>query len=207
MVQNSEDAYDTIFLSYQKILKRFEVSSITTKHDKPITHKDLRKAVDVMLEKHSKCRWRSEKIRSKRYYILIEGYYWLIYVYFQKEKKQIDADIDFFVLRITQYEDLLQIEPKNNYWEEDMTIKELCNYFNRDISTIKKAIAKMVKETGEQHKYYKDGKTVISKEGVEWLCKNCFKQTYLKLLENYKMELTEKYIEAGYPYDVFFNRN
>ena len=34
-----------------------------------------------------------------------------------------------------------------------------------------------------------------------------FKQKYLKLLEKYKMELTEKYIKAGYPYDIFFGRN
>ena len=45
------------------------------------------------------------------------------------------------------------------------------------------------------------------KEGVEWICKNVFKQKYLELLEKYKMELTEMYIEAGYPYDNFFGRN
>lgn len=36
---------------------------------------------------------------------------------------------------------------------------------------------------------------------------NVFKQKYLELLEKYKMELTEKYIKAGYPYDHFFGRN
>ena len=58
---------------------------------KEITHKDLRYAVYVMLKKHTTCRWRSEKILSRRYYILDEGYKWLRYVYFQNEKKQIDA--------------------------------------------------------------------------------------------------------------------
>lgn len=48
-----------------------------------------------------------------------------------------------------------------------------------------------------------NGKYKISKQGIEWLCKNYFKQKYLELLEKYKMELTEKYIEAGYPYDIF----
>ena len=49
----------------------------------------------------------------------------------------------------------------------------------------------------------KNEKQKISKEGIEWLCKNCFKQKYLELLEEYKMDLTEKYILSGYPYDVF----
>ena len=53
---------------------------------------------------------------------------------------------------------------------------------------------------------YENRKAKISKEGIEWLCKNCFKQKYLELLEEYKMELTEKYIEAGYPYDVFLTK-
>ena len=39
-----------------------------------------------------------------------------------------------------------------------------------------------------------------------------FKEIYEKmsneeLLEKYKMELTELYIKAGYPYDHFFHRN
>lgn len=55
--------------------------------------------------------------------------------------------------------------------------------------------------------YYDNDKLLVSKEEIEWLCKNCFKQKYLELLENYKMELTEKYIEAGYVYDEFFGMN
>ena len=39
-----------------------------------------------MLKKHSTCRWRSEKKRSRRYFILVEGYDWIKYVYFEKEK-------------------------------------------------------------------------------------------------------------------------
>lgn len=42
---------------------------------------------------------------------------------------------------------------------------------------------------------------------VEWICKNVFKQKYLEILEEYKMELTELYIEAGYLYDYFFEKN
>ena len=51
--------------------------------------------------------------------------------------------------------------------------------------------------------YYDNDKIIISREGIEWLCKNYFKRKYLQLLEIYKMKLTEKFIEAGYIYDVF----
>lgn len=55
--------------------------------------------------------------------------------------------------------------------------------------------------------YYDNDKLIVSKQGIEWLCKNCFKQKYLELLEIYKMELTEKYIESGYVYDYFWGIN
>lgn len=85
-----------------------------------------------------------------------------------------------------------------------MYVYELPNYFNRVPGTIKNGIIKMNKTTNNLYKYYENGrKSKISKEGIEWLCKNCFKHKYLELLEEYKMELTEIYIERGYPYDVF----
>ena len=207
MYVNSEQALDSVFLSYDKILKKLHLLGLTTKQCKEITELDLRKAIDVMLEKHPTCRWRSEKIRSRKYFILIEGYYWLLNVYFQKEKSLIDADINFFEDRIKQYEELLKVEDNKNCWNEDMDIKQLCQYFDRKEITIRKAIKKMCDNGLSEYKYSIDGKVVISCKGVEWLCKNVFKQKYLKLLEKKKMELTEKYIKAGYIYDYFFNKN
>ena len=58
-----------------------------------------------------------------------------------------------------------------------------------------------------QYKFLIKDKVVISVKGVEWLSKNVFKKKYLELLEKYKMELTEIYIEKGYIYDEFFWRN
>ncbi len=72
MYVNSEQALDSVFLSYDKILKKLHLLGLTTKQGKKITELDLRKAIDVMLEKHPTCRWRSEKIRSRKYFILIE---------------------------------------------------------------------------------------------------------------------------------------
>ena len=207
MWRSSEQALDSIFLSYNKILKRFQSLGVTTKYGKETTHVDLRKAIEVMLKKHPTCRWRSEKVKSKKYFILDEGYAWLLQVYFNREKSLIDADVDFFEDRIKQYEELLKIEHKENWWNEDMDIKQLCKYFNREDVTIRKAIRKMCNSGLREYKFLIDGKVFISCKGVEWICKNVFKQKYLKLLEKYKMELTEKYIEAGYIYDHFFHRN
>ena len=128
-------------------------------------------------------------------------------MYFEKEKSLIDADVDFFEDRIGQYEELLKVKHYENWWNEDIDIKQLCNYFNRKENTVRKAIKKMCDNGFEQYKFLVDGKVVISSNGVEWICKNVFKQKYLELLEEYKMELTEKYIEAGYPYDHFWGRN
>ena len=207
MYTDSQQILDSIFLSYNKILIRLHNLGLTTKHGKEISHMDLRKAIEVMIEKHPTCRWRSEKIRSRKYFILIEGYYWLTQVYFQKEKSLIDADIDFFKLRIKQYEELLKIEHNENWWNDCMDIKQLCEYFNRKYITVRKAIKKMCDSGFEEYKFLVNNKVVISSKGVEWICKNAFKHKYLELLEKYKMELTEKYIEAGYPYDNFFWKN
>ena len=207
MYRDSEKALESIFVSYNKILKRFKLLEVTTKYGKEVTHEDLRKAVDVMLKKHPICRWRSEKVKSRKYFILDEGYVWLLKVYFQKEKSLTDADVDFFEDRIIQYEELLGLEHDENWWNEDMDIKQLCKYFNREEITIRKAIKRMCDSGLEEYKLLINNKVVISREGVEWICKNVFKQKYLELLEKKKMELTEKYIKAGYIYDHFFGRN
>ena len=204
---DSEQVLDSIFLSYNKILKRFQLLGVTTKYGKEITHKDLRKAIEVMLKKHPTCRWRSEKIRSRKYFILVEGYDWIKFVYFEKEKSLIDADVEFFETRIKLYEDFLKVERNKNWWNEDMDIKQLENYFNRAESSIRKAIKKMCDNGFSIYKYLDNNKVIISRKGVEWICKNVFKQKHLELLEKYKMELTELYIKAGYPYDHFFHRN
>ena len=207
MKVDSEQFLDSIFLSYNKLLERLHVLGITTKNGKEISELDLRIAIDIMIKKHPTCRWRSEKIRSRKYFVLVEGYYWLTQVYFQKEKSLIDADIDFFKLRIKQYEELLKIEHNENWWIENMDIKQLCRYFDREDITVRKAIKKMCDSGLGEYKLLIKNKVVISSKGVEWICKNVFKQKYLELLEKYKMELTKLYIKAGYPYDNFFCKN
>ena len=201
----NESKLDEVFLSYDKILYRLNIKKVKTKDNKEITHKDLRKAITVMQRKHKNCRWKSEKIRSRNFYILIEGYYWLINVYFNSTKRLIDADIDFFEELIKQYEEVLKVESKNLF-AKDMEMQELIIYFNKKYETIEKAIWKMIK-VHSNYRYIKNDNYVITKEGIEWICKNCFKQKYLEVLESYKMDLTEEFIRAGYIYDNFFNKN
>ncbi len=201
MITDIEKELESIFLSYDRILEKLKVLNITTKKGGNLTEKGLRKAIEIMSKKHPKCRWKSKMAKGYKNYILIEGFYWLKYVYFQNEKKMIDADIEFFITRMAQYEELLQVDRKS-FWENDMYVIELEQYFNRKSDTIRKAISKMIKEN-ENYRFKENGKYKISRHGVEWLCKKCFKQKYLELLEDYKMELTEKYIVEGYPYDIF----
>ena len=86
----NESKLDEVFLSYDKILFRLNIQEIKSKEKKDITHKDLRKAITVMQMKHKNCRWKSEKIRSKNSYILIEGYYT------EKLKTKFRRSFDFF---------------------------------------------------------------------------------------------------------------
>ncbi len=46
------DELNNYFLPYCKILDRFKRLNIKTKYGEEITHKDLRKAVSVMLKKY-----------------------------------------------------------------------------------------------------------------------------------------------------------
>ena len=203
---DSEREMDRIFLSYNKILKRLKMNGVKTKNGKEITHKDLRYAIEFMIKKHPTCRWKSNKIRSRKYYILAEGYYWLIRVFFQNEKTLIDADIEFFEMRIGEYEELLHLKSKELF-TEDILYSKLENFFNRKIYTIERAIRNMEDKYKISLVFKEDNKEYLSGKGIELLCKECFKQKYLEILEKYKMELTEKYIAAGFPYDNFFHRN
>ena len=205
-MRDSERELDKIFLSYNKILARLNKQGCKTKNGKEITHKDLRKAILVMQEKHPKCRWRSNKVRSRKFYILDEGYWWIVEVFFQNELDLIDADIKYFKKRIKLYEDFLKIKPKELF-VNNIPYSQVENFFNRKLYTIKRGIRFLENKYSINLRYKKDNRMYVYSKGIELLCKECFKQKYLDILENYKMELTEKYIAAGYPYDNFFHRN
>ena len=199
-MNSSENFMDNIYLSYDKILNKLKALNIRTRTGNIVNENDLRTAIRIMLKKHPSCRWQNQKVKGKKKYILYEGFLWIMYVYFQNEKKQIDADIIFFENRIMEYEKTLHINSKNLFID-NIFIGDLQKYFNRSEITIKRAIAKMKKITSNDYKIFENRKCIITSEGIEWLSKNLFKQKYLEILEQYKMELTEKYIQAGYIYD------
>lgn len=201
MVRDSENENNKIYLSYKKILNLLNIQNIKTSMNKDIDYKILLQAIRIMEKKHPICRWRQIRAKDNKHYILIEGFYWLSFVYFQHSQKQIDADIDFFKLRISQYQKLLNIKSKN-FWLREYKLVELIDYFDRSEITIKKAISKMIKYN-KDYMFIRENKYFVTNEGIEWLCKNIFKQKYLEILEKYKMELSELYIKAGYPYDLF----
>ena len=197
---DSQNEINNIYLSYNNILNNFKLMNITTANGKEISHKDLVKAIYKMVTKHPTCRWQQKRENGRLNYILIEGYYWLLYVYFQNEKKQIDADIDFFCDRIKQYEELLHLESKNLFCK-DVPYLELDSFFNRKERTIQKVL-KNIEKRYNKNFIIKGDVDYVSSDGIEILCKNYFKQKYLQILEEYKMELTELYIKADYPYDI-----
>ena len=201
MNTDTQRELEKIFMSYHRALENFKLLNIKTRTNKNINMKDLIDAIDIMNEKHPSCRWKCQNPDSRKKYILTEGFYWLLDVYFQKEKPLVDADIEFFITRIELYKELLNV-PNKDFFLDNMYVSELDNYFNRKHETIRKAILKMIK-VNKDYRFIDTGNYKISNKGIEWLCKNCFKHKYLELLENYKMELTDLYIKAGYPYDIF----
>ena len=199
-------------MNYKEILQDFKENNIKTKAGKEITHKDLRTAVLMMLKQHPTCRWRSEKIKKKYYYLQYEAVIWLREVYFNNYKtKFIDKDIRWFEERIKWYIEALDknnIEyPKMDYHLKSMTKRELTKYFNKSLSSIQQAIIEMEEATDNQNRLYENGTLKIDEAQIQWLLKNKFKTKYLQLLEEYKMVLTEIFKANGGYYDNYFGRN
>ena len=66
------------------------------------------------------------------------------------------------------------------------------DYFNRSKAAIGMAVQRMERRNSISFKYIKDGKVMISKEGVKWLTENYFRKAYLKDLELYKLTLQKE---------------
>ena len=199
-------------MNYKEILEDFRENNIKTKAGKEVTHKDLRTAILIMLDQHPSCRWQSEKIKQRDYYLQYEAVIWLREVYFNNyEIKFIDKDIKWFEERIKWYIDTLEKNnikyPQIDYHLKPMTKRELTKYFDRGLSSIQQAIIEMEQITNCKNRNYKNGTLQINEVQIEWLLKNKFKTKYLQLLEEYKMVLTEIFKANGGYYDNYFDRN
>lgn len=71
------------------------------------------------------------------------------------KKKLIDADINFFEMRIKLYGDLLKTKSKILF-DNDIVYFNLERYLERKIETIRKALEKIEKENKTSYRYKKD---------------------------------------------------
>ena len=85
-------------------------------------------------------------------------------------------------------EDELKI-PHKEFDYQDMTVRELCNYFNKSLPSIYKSIKKLRQSISVPKKYLDDGRLIVPSAGVKWLSECYFRKAYLKDLEFYKIEL------------------
>ncbi len=70
-----------------------------------------------------------------------------------------------------------------------MSLIKLKEYFGKSKSAIAVAINRMEKRNDKSYKYVKEGRVIISKEGVKWLNEKYYRKQYLKDIEFYKIEL------------------
>lgn len=109
-------------------------------------------------------------------------------------------------MRIGLYEELLGLKPKELF-NDNIPYSQIELFFDRKLYTIKRAIRNLENKYSVNLRFKENNRMYVYSKGIELLCKEYFKQKYLEILEDYKMELTEKYIAAGYPYDNFFHKN
>lgn len=180
------------------VVKELNDRNYSTAYGYKIINKDVYDAVRVMNQKHSRCEWVEKQNNKLR--ISLEGYYWLENVYFEKNKKTIEADVEFFEQLIETY---IQNCQRNNIQYEllnfisnDMTMKELSSFTNSSIKTIKRYFDKLPSEMQEKIYYFNKEKYIISSV-CEELCIRYFKKTYLLYLENMYLILKKKIIKAG----------
>lgn len=154
-----------------------------------------------MIKRHPYERWIIRKLAQngeRVVYVRVEYVEWLKEVYFSN-KYYLDAEIEFFQKQVLRLEQELNISHYDfNY--KDMSLVDLRKYFGKSKNAIGVAVNRMEKRNNKSYKYIKEGKVMISKEGVKWLNEKYFRKQYLKDLEFYKIELQKRKRQlSGYP--------
>lgn len=156
-----------------------------------MSEKQYQRLVKRIGRKHPNERWISEYIAQngeRVVYLKLELVEWIEEVYFNNSIFYLDAEIYFFRKQILRLEHELYFS-HNEFEYKDTSLYDLRSYFNKSKNAIGVAINRMEKRTNRSFKYSKDGKVIISKDGVKWLSENYFRKDYLKKLEFYKLEL------------------
>ena len=154
-----------------------------------------------MIKRHPYERWIIRKLAQngeRVVYVRVEYVEWLKEVYFSN-KYYLDAEIEFFQKQVLRLEQELNISHYDfNY--KDMSLVDLREYFGKSKNAIGVAVNRMEKRNSKSYKYIKDGKVMVTKEGVKWLNEKYFRKQYLKDLEFYKIELQKRKRQlSGYP--------
>lgn len=156
-----------------------------------ITEEQLDRAIKVMEKRHPLENWiyvRDAQNGQKNLYLSLEFVKWLKDVYFNKDASQLDLEINFYKNAIRELESYLHLQTfKIDYC--DLTIKDMMKYFNKSRNSIDVAIYKMNHALDKNLKYIKDDVTFIKAEGIKWIHENLFRRNYLKILEDYKINL------------------
>ena len=146
-----------------------------------------------MIKRHPYERWIIRKLAQngeRVVYVRVEYVEWLKEVYYSN-KYYLDAEIEFFQKQVLRLEQELNISHYDfNY--NDMSLVDLREYFGKSKNAIGVAVNRMEKRNSKSYKYIKDGKVMVSKEGVKWLNEKYFRKQYLKDLEFYKIELQKR---------------
>ena len=156
-----------------------------------MSEKQYKRLVNRLKRRHPNESWIDEHFAQngeRVVYIKLELVEWIEEVYFNNNLFYLDAEIFFFKKQILRLEDELNFH-HNEFEYNDISLYDLRSYFNRSKNAIGVAVNRMEKRTNESFKYLRDGKVIISKEGVKWLSEKYFRKDYLKKLEFYKLEL------------------
>ena len=156
-----------------------------------MSEKQYKRLVKRLERRHPNERWIDEHFAQngeRVVYLKLELVERIEEVYLNNNLFYLDAEIVFFKKQILRLEDELNF-PHNEFEYKDISLYDLRSYFNRSKNVIGVAVNRMEKRNNQSFKYLKDGKLIISKEGVKWLSENYFRKDYLKKLEFYKLEL------------------
>lgn len=133
--------------------------------------------------------YRRDEDGKRVLWVYMEGVYWIEEVFLKRDVPYILAEIDYTERNIKRLEDELNFHYDFNCAEE-MNTQQMAIYFDRKPTTILHNL-KYLREKNPNW-IIDTNPYVVSKEGVEWLEKNIYTQTYLEHLLIYKRVLQAK---------------
>lgn len=156
-----------------------------------LTSKRLDRAIKKMQKRHPAENWiyiRKPDNNQRTEYLSLEFVEWLKEVYLINHKYYLDLEIAFYEKLIRRLEDALNIS-HNEIEYDDMSKKEMMEFFNKDMKSIDMTISKMCKHYSKDMKYIEDGIIFIKAKGIKYINEKYYRKGYLKYLEDLKRRL------------------